>query len=813
MRNTTTDPVAWQAGWIWLPDASGQAQTTLQFRKEFIWQPDMGDAARLLISASHIYRVLLNGQPVGRGPDRADPRRPYYDVYDIAGLLQPGQNVLCGLAHHFRPQPGIRSSLYDGAPGLLAQLEAGGRAIIATDASWRVRPSPGWRDCSQPINRFRPCRHEFDMAGLADLQAAPAAGYDDAHWMAAAAFPFAPDGPLPPPVPREIPFLVPVLHEPVGVEITQAGLDIVNGFRELRGRPENTPMRINPAPEGAWIFLDYGRVMGGFPLLELAAEGAGVLDIYCGEGDTWLLTDRLRLAPAGQGCYEPLDWRGGQGLGLHFHGLTAPVAVLSARFKEMVYPFETRGMFRCSDDTLTSVWKVSRETAWSGVKDHPVDCLNREQALWLADVVVHSRALAACFGDMRPSIKTMRQALSIMTNDGIVPVPGPAGLGYKLDGPVLNWAEMTLSLFPIAAAIDRHAPDNDLLAWCLPRLAKILAHFHRYRNDAGLLDTLKPGLPEIKCFGGWNPMLKTGVTCAFNSEYVLALRAGAQLARAAHDPAQAGAWDALADTSAAAIRETFWVESRGLFADGLRDGKLLEQFSPTANAWAALAGALLPDRAGAWAESVRSAPDIMPPQTPFDATLLLEAFLQCGLELQARELLDRYWGAIIRAGHTTLPEFWHTGYRDGLQFRTTSSSLCHPFGAGPAYLLPEYILGVQTAAPGWRKAIIQPLAMGLQWAQGRIPTPAGAIEIGWEKSDARWELEVFLPPGMSAELVLPRLSWGRERLLINRREAWRAEARDDYQRQLDRNYIPAGPREVRAPLNAPGRHLIVLESF
>ncbi len=813
MRKTSTDPVDWRAKWIWLPKAPEQAQTTLQFRREFEWHADMGDAARLLISASHIYRVLLNGKFVGRGPDRADPRRPYYDVYDIAGLLQPGKNLLTGLAHHFRPQPGIRSSLYDGAPGLLAQLEAGGRTVIATDATWRLRAAPGWRDCSQPINRFRACRHEFDFAGFAELQAADAAGYDDARWFNAATFPFAPAGPLPRPVPREIPFLMPVLHEPAGVEITQAGLDIVNGFRELRGRPENTPMRVNPAPEGAWIFLDFGRVMGGFPVLELAAEGAGLLDIYCGEGDTWLFTDRLRLAPSGRVCYEPLDWRGGNGLGLHFHGLTAPVAVLSARFKEMVYPFETRGMFRCSDDTLTGTWQVSRETAWSGVKDHPVDCLNREQALWLADVIVHSRALAACFGDMRPAIKTVRQALSIMTDAGIVPVPGPAGLGYKLDGPALNWSEMTLSLFPIAAAIHRHAPDNDWLAWVLPRLAKILEHFRKYRNDAGLLDSRKPGLPEIKCFGGWNPMLKTGVTCAFNSEYAMSLRAGAQLARAANEPALAGEWEALADAAVMAIRETLWVESRGLFADGLKDGRLLEQFSPTANAWAALAGALLPGRAGSWAESVRSAPDLMPPQTPFDATLLLEAFLKFGLELHARDLLNRYWGAIIRAGHLTLPEFWHSGYRGGLQFRTTSSSLCHPFGAGPAYLLPEYILGVQPAAPGWRKAVIRPLAMGLHWALGRIPTPAGEIEIGWEKSDDRWELEALLPPGVSAELILPRLSWGRERLLINRREAWRAEARDEYRRQLDRNYVNTGPREVRASLDAPGRYAVVLESF
>ncbi len=801
------EAVSWQARWIWLPDAPTQAQTTMQFRKVFDWQP--AGPARLLIAASHIYRVYLNGALVGRGPDRADPRWPYYDVYDIAALLRGGKNVLCGLAHHFQPQPGIRSwCLYAGAPGFLAQVESGGRVLAATDDHWRVRAAPGWRPCAISINRFRAGRHEFDCAGYQDLQAALAGDYDDSGWPAAA-----PAGPWPEPLPPEIPPLQPELHAPCNVGITQPHPDAIAGWRELRGRPEAVPMRVNPTPEGAWITLDYGRPMGGFPVLKLAAEGRGTLDLYCGEGDTWLLTDRLLLAPTGPVDYMPLDWRGGQRLGLHFRELTAPVSVQRAEFMEMVYPFETRGAFRCADDNLTKIWRVCRETAWAGIKDHPVDCLNREQALWLADITVHNRALAACFGDIRPTVKAMRQALRGMNEAGIVPVPGPSGLGYLLDGPTLNWSEMTLTLAITLADVCRFNPDRDLLAWAWPRLQKIMAHFQQYADARGLLDNQRPGLPELKCFGGWNPMLKSGVTCAFNGEYVIALRAAAELARAAGAADQALDWSAQAHRAVLAMRTAFWDNQRHLFSDGETAGQRLTQFSPTANAWAALAGALLPEQAGAWAEALRTAADLMPSQTPFDATLLLESYLRYDLDLHARKLLDDYWGAMVREGHATLPEFWHTGYRGGLQFRATSSSLCHPFGAGPAFLALEYILGLQPLAAGWRQARVRPHALGLTWAQGRMPTPLGEVEIAWEKSDARWEMEIRLPAGLTAEVVLPLLSWGRERLLVNRREVWRTDPRKEYQAQLERKFTAGGPREVRTSLDQPGRYLLVLESI
>lgn len=806
---TSQEKQIWSGNWIWLKNAPPQKQTTVQFRHVF--DQTVSETTELLISARHIYRFYLNGALVGRGPDRADPRRPFYDTYDITKLLVPGKNVICGLVHHFAFKPGKRDwCLYDGLPGFLAQIERKGQVITKTDSYWRARLAPGWLDTEASATMFRPPRHEFDCAGAQDLNAPLDLDYDDWQWSLAEVFPVSAELTLP--VPREIPRLTAVKQIPKQVRIAYGEADVIKAHRHLRGRPEQSAVtEINPAESGVLLTIDFDRPMGGFPTLEIEADGEGILDVYCGEGDTSFLTDRVHLAAGTAAAYQPLDWRGGQRLGLHWHGLTAPARLRNVCFEEMVYPFEKRGDFRCSEEELEKIWRVCRTTAWAGVKDHTVDCLNREQALWLADNIPHNRALLACFGDTRPIAKIVRQAFSNMSEDGVVPVPGPAGKSYLFDGPSLNWFEMTLSLPLILADLHLYDPDAKLLEWSLPRAAILLESFARYEDERGLLNTLKPGLQTIKCFGGWNPMLKEGVACALNSEYIMGLRAAVKLAEAAGDKSLAEKWGVRHARTLTAARKTFWNPDRQLFIDGEVDGKRLDQFSPTANAWAALAGLLQPGEAGAWAEALNTAQDIMPSVTPMDAGLLLEAYFAHGLDLYAKQLLNNYWGAIVRAGHPTLPEYWHTGYKGGLQFRALASSLCHPFGSVPAFLLHAYVIGARPLTSGWLKAAMHPRTLGLRWAAGRVPTPLGDLDVSWEKYDSRWELEVVLPGKMELEVVLPRLSWGAERLTVDGREVWRADGVEDYWRQMERRY-EGGVREVKAVLKGVGRYSLVLES-
>jgi hypothetical protein len=45
------------------------------------------------------------------------------------------------------------------------------------------------------------------------------------------------------------------------------------------------------------------------------------------------------------------------------------------------------------------------------------------------------------------------------------------------------------------------------------------------------------------------------------------------------------------------------------------------------------------------------------------------------------------------------------------------------------YLLGKYYLGVKPTAPGYASYVVEPNLGGLQWMQGKVPTPNGNIEL------------------------------------------------------------------------------------
>ena len=424
----------WQekAQWVWHSAAAvgpGVA-VTIVARRAF----ELASAHRcatIRISANQIYRLHINGQRVSRGPDRADPRFPYIDAYDVTSLLHTGVNVLLVEARFAQPAVGSNFvCLAGGEPGLLVELSVDDRLIV-TDTNWKTRIAPGWEAPAQVYTSALGPKPVVDLQASQQLLPMHQPSYDDSSWLAAIERPTNADGSIrPEPLPRETPPLTPVLRRPLAVGRVQPEADVVAGSAALLGYVTQVPTIVHPSPEGAWITVDLGRSMGGVPIVVLESQGGrGWVDLYFGEGGAMTMGDRLRLSPHEMSSYEGLDWRGCRFISLHFRELQTAVRVHTIALLEMVYPFEPRGDFLCSDEALTAVWRTCRQTAWSGTKDHPVDCVGREQALWLDDLRVHGRVMAACFGDTRPASKGVRQALLVIGDDGVVPVPGPAGVG------------------------------------------------------------------------------------------------------------------------------------------------------------------------------------------------------------------------------------------------------------------------------------------------------------------------------------------------------------------------------------------------
>ena len=75
-------------------------------------------------------------------------------------------------------------------------------------------------------------------------------------------------------------------------------------------------------------------------------------------------------------------------------------------------------------------------------------------------------------------------------------------------------------------------------------------------------------------------------------------------------------------------------------------------------------------------------------------------------------------------------------------------SLCHGWSAGPCPWLTKYVLGVQIEKPGMSVVRIKPCLAHLEWLEGTVPTPYGALSVRHERIGDRIVTSVTAPDGI-----------------------------------------------------------------
>jgi len=113
------------------------------------------------------------------------------------------------------------------------------------------------------------------------------------------------------------------------------------------------------------------------------------------------------------------------------------------------------------------------------------------------------------------------------------------------------------------------------------------------------------------------------------------------------------------------------------------------------------------------------------------------------------------WMYMIESGATTVWERWNGIGADGKPYE----SLNHYSKGAVISFLHRYIAGIQlldSHGPAYRHFRIEPRpGGGITWAQAEHDSPYGRIESSWRLASDTFELEVTVPPGTTAEVVLP----------------------------------------------------------
>ena len=221
----------------------------------------------LRCAASGPYEVYLNGERVGRGLGPAVAEVAMWEQFALDAALREGENVLlvfaigCGATDWFRAEGKIERSdgaeqvLYTGAPWQVQPADAWGAAGYAAalaPAEWAKGQFAGWREAAV-------------VAGAAPRDWSPLPAVETMVWA------------------REVVAFGEVASEgaPEWVAYPEAMQTAKCVRREafLAGGKTYSLVQATDVARAAYLVLDFGRLLCGFPHLRLRGQAGAVIDL------------------------------------------------------------------------------------------------------------------------------------------------------------------------------------------------------------------------------------------------------------------------------------------------------------------------------------------------------------------------------------------------------------------------------------------------------------------------------------------------------------------------------------------------------
>ncbi|KAJ4349506.1 uncharacterized protein N0V89_008122 [Didymosphaeria variabile] len=364
-------------------------------------------------------------------------------------------------------------------------------------------------------------------------------------------------------------------------------------------------------------------------------------------------------------------------------------------------------------------------------------------------------------------------------------------LGYQVSsGPYTGFVQISPALGTRPEYLEAYQVPKGLIDYQDLFLAGIAEYF-RYTGDT---DALKARWSKIKKlaeaklafvdpFSGLvaaSAEVTTGYSflgppngSAVSGLFAFTLRRLVPLAVALNDIETAETFNSTASKLTQAINERLWNPDLGTYSLSLDSPG---NFSLTGIAWAILSGAANSTQIAsslAKLEDLRFGPgyrtssaeaespnyQLAPNPSGFLLEALFQSYLKHGSDSAsaASHLLGGLWGSMVNNDSYYSGASWEYVKPDGSPGLDLYTSLAHPWGAAPSYVLPEYLLGVRPIAPGYKTFVINPAVgfLDLREASGRVPTPFGAIKAGWTANATHAVIDVTVPDGTEGVLRVP----------------------------------------------------------
>lgn len=463
------------------------------------------------------------------------------------------------------------------------------------------------------------------------------------------------------------------------------------------------------------VVVDFGQETFGFVRLK-NLKGSGKVSLYYGESlEEALSPDACETFDHFNISNNSGDFTAGHSRALRFlnivHDGTLSFDDVSLMYEYL--PLTRRGAFKSSDAELNKIWDVAVHTLELNTREFFLDGIKRDRWVWAGDAVQSYLMNFYSFFD-NETVKRTSWALR-----GADPVEAHIN--------TIN----DYSLFWFTGIYDyyQYTGDAAFLKSIYPRMVSLMDFVLKRRNTNGMIE----GLPGDWVFLDWAPMTKEGELSAMQLLFARSLEAMAVCATLMKDEKGAATYNQLAIDLKKKIMEDFWDPSRQVFIHSRKDGQANPQVTRYANMFAMMFGYLDAAKISAVKKNVLMNDSVLKITTPYMRFYELAALAETGNQAYvAREIKD-YWGGMLREGATSFWEFYDPNEKGGARYamygRPFGKSLCHAWGASPIYLLGKYYLGVRPVQPGYAAYVVEPNLGGLQWMEGKVPTPQGDISV------------------------------------------------------------------------------------
>ena len=781
----------WPARWIGL---DAETPFVAGYRLRF----DVAErtTVRLHVSADERYRLFLDGEPVGRGPDRGDVDHWNFETYEAE--LTPGPHLLAAqvwsigveapyaqhthghgflLAASLLPSGGEGSGVR--GPESLALAEAedqGGSNVLNTgEAAWEAAILPGYGFLPKGVAWGCGLKLRSDGRALAwgwehgrdALSWLPAPHHDRAY-ANVGANDMEPGRML-------IPAILPAQWEhgfkggrvrhvadhrggdthDVPIRAGDSIPDEVEAWQRLLGGEAVTI----PPHTGRRVILDLEEYLCAYPELHLRGGRDARVRVHWQEalfgpddrkGDRneiegkrfksiWQKADGvgdLFIAGGGDEHHRTLWWEAGRYVEIVVETADEPLTLAGLAFVENRYPYEDASEFASSDPRLAQVKRLGFRTLQMCAHETTMDCPFYEQLQYVGDTRLQC-LVAYVTGD---DDRLARQALLAFDRSR-----DPDGLTRSRYPSRIRQTIPTFSLWWVAMVHDFALWRGDLafVRGLMPGVRAVLDAYRRNVDAEGVYHAL-----EGWNFTDWVPAWKDGtpagghwgVSGILNLHLALVARMAAELEEWMHEPELAARNRKLHGRVLAAAEARFWDAKRGLYADDLEHA----HWSEHAQCLALLAGARHGEAAARVLAEASPSPegegrvgvsDASHPATPQNSALAQTTVYFSHYLFEAMGKIGRTDVVLDRMG------LWYglldQGLKTVVEMPEPTRSDCHAWGAHPIFHLYATLLGVRPTSPGMATVTIRPQLGGLEWAEGTLRTAHGPLHVRADASGVK----------------------------------------------------------------------------